>query len=192
MKLNFLKRIRTKYKNLVIYNPTSISIHKNAKINIKNKFYFNKIWKGVNKKAGRLAIGDNATLNVKDYIVYSGGFIGIADNATLTLGNGYMNYDSKIMCFKQISIGDDTFISENVVIRDSDNHKILDGKHIPTQPINIGNHVWIGIGATILKGVTIGDGAIIAAGAVVTKDVPPKTLVGGVPARVIKENVEWE
>ena len=46
--------------------------------------------------------------------------------------------------------------------------------------------------ATILKGVTIGDGAIVAAGAVVTKDVPPKTLVGGIPAKVIKEDIEWQ
>ena len=46
--------------------------------------------------------------------------------------------------------------------------------------------------AVILKGVTIGDGSIVAAGAVVTKDVPAKTLVGGVPAKVIKENIEWK
>lgn len=59
-------------------------------------------------------------------------------------------------------------------------------------PIHIGNHVWIGARATILKGVTIGDGAVVAAGAVVNKDVPPNTLVGGVPARIIKENISWE
>ena len=46
--------------------------------------------------------------------------------------------------------------------------------------------------ATILKGVTIGDGAIVAAGAVVTKDVPPKCIVAGVPARIIRENIDWK
>ena len=61
-----------------------------------------------------------------------------------------------------------------------------------TKPIKIGNHVWIGINATILKGVTIGDGAIIAAGAVVNKDVEENSLVGGVPAKVIKKNIFWE
>ena len=61
-----------------------------------------------------------------------------------------------------------------------------------TQPISIGNHVWIGINVTILKGVKIGDGAIIAAGAVVTRDVPERCLAAGVPARVIKNNVSWE
>ena len=55
------------------------------------------------------------------------------------------------------------------------------------ESIHIGNKVWIGSNSTVLPGVTVGDGAIIAAGAVVAKDVPPKTVVGGVPARVIKE-----
>lgn len=58
--------------------------------------------------------------------------------------------------------------------------------------VNIGNKVWIATGAMILPGVTIGDGAIVAAGAVVTKDVPEKCMVAGVPAKVIKENVEWK
>ena len=54
-------------------------------------------------------------------------------------------------------------------------------------PIVVGNNVWIGSHATILKGVTIGDGAIVAAGAVVTKDVPANTIVGGVPAKPIRK-----
>lgn len=83
-----------------------------------------------------------------------------------------------------IYIGDCTVISENVIIRDCDNHNISDNDYVKTKPIHIGNHVWIGMRATILKGVTIGDGAIVAAGAVVTKDVPPKTLVGGIPQKL--------
>lgn len=59
-------------------------------------------------------------------------------------------------------------------------------------PITICDNVWIGTGAMILKGVTIGEGAVVAAGAIVTKDVPQRCLVGGVPAKVIRENVEWE
>lgn len=56
----------------------------------------------------------------------------------------------------------------------------------------IGNDVWIGTGAIILKGVNIGDGAVVAAGAVVTKDVPPYTIVGGVPANVIRKRFSDE
>ena len=58
--------------------------------------------------------------------------------------------------------------------------------------MKIGNKVWIATNALILPGVSIGDGAIVAAGAVVAKDVPAKCMVAGVPARVIKSNVEWK
>jgi len=61
-----------------------------------------------------------------------------------------------------------------------------------SKPIKIGNHVWVGKGCAILKGVTIGDGAIVGAHSVVTKDIPPRTLVAGVPAKIIKENVNWK
>jgi hypothetical protein len=54
------------------------------------------------------------------------------------------------------------------------------------KPVKIGNNVWVGAHATILQGVTIGDNAIIAAGAVVAKDVPANVIVGGVPAKIIK------
>lgn len=71
------------------------------------------------------------------------------------------------------------------MIRSFDGHEVM-GSNI-SAPIKIGKHVWVGQGAMILKGVTIGDGAIIAAGSIVTKDVPSRTLVGGTPARIIKK-----
>lgn len=81
----------------------------------------------------------------------------------------------------------------NVIIRDSDSHRITnEPSYSVRKPIVIGDDVWIGMNVIILKGVKIGTGAIIAAGAVVTKEVPPYTLVAGVPAKVIKENVSWE
>ncbi|MCQ2515275.1 MAG: hypothetical protein MJ094_00245 [Saccharofermentans sp.] len=74
---------------------------------------------------------------------------------------------------------------------DSDAHKVI-GNDNEAREISIGNHVWIGSRVTVLKGVSIGDGAIIAAGSVVTKDVPAHSMVAGCPARVVKEYVEWE
>ena len=86
-----------------------------------------------------------------------------------------------------ITIGDDALIGHNVVIATL-NHAIDPAERATTEPspVRIGNSVWVGANATILPGVTIGDGAIVAAGAVVTKDVPPNTIVGGVPARFIR------
>jgi maltose O-acetyltransferase len=88
-----------------------------------------------------------------------------------------------------IEIADRVFIGHHVVLITT-NHEIGTawqrcGGWTPA-PIRIGNGVWIGARATVLPGVTIGDGAVVAAGAVVAKDVPPNTLVGGVPAKVIR------
>ncbi len=93
--------------------------------------------------------------------------------------------------FKSIVIGNDTLIAQHVFIIDS-YHRTGRNELIRTQcgtkgAVKIGNDVWIGEGAKILKGVTVGDGAIIGAGSVVTKDVPPYCIAVGVPAKVIKE-----
>lgn len=86
-----------------------------------------------------------------------------------------------------ITIGDGTFIGHNVVLATL-NHDLAPEKRstVHPAPIAIGQKVWIGASATVLAGVTIGANAVIAAGAVVTRDVPANTIVGGVPAKVIK------
>ncbi len=86
-----------------------------------------------------------------------------------------------------VKIGDGAFIGHNVVLA-TINHDLnpKNNRKNIYAPIVIGNHVWIGSNATILQGVTIGEWAVVAAGAVVTKDVAPYTVVGGVPAKVIK------
>ncbi len=86
-----------------------------------------------------------------------------------------------------ITIGDDTLIGHNVVLATL-NHGFEPArrKDLLPAPIVIGRKVWIGSNATVLPGVTIGDRSIVAAGAVVNRDVPPDVIVGGVPAKVIK------
>lgn len=127
-----------------------------------------------------------------DFKLYQGASIYVAPGAVLELKgtHGYMNTNSTLNCFCHIEIGEDVGIGDNVTITDSDHHSI-DGND-PTAPVIIGNHVWICSNAMICKGVTIGDGAVIAAGAVVVRDVPPHSLVGGVPARVLKEGISWK
>ena len=86
-----------------------------------------------------------------------------------------------------VTLGDGCQIGHNVVFATL-NHELLPERRNVTHPapIVLGKKVWVGSNATILQGVTIGDNAVVAAGAVVTKDVPANTIVGGVPARVIK------
>lgn len=86
-----------------------------------------------------------------------------------------------------VTIGDGCQIGHNVVFATL-NHELEPEKRKTTRPapIVLGKNVWIGSNATILQGVTIGDNAVVAAGAVVTKDVPPNAVVGGVPAKFIK------
>lgn len=87
-----------------------------------------------------------------------------------------------------IRIGDGTLIGHNVVLATL-NHDMdpEQRKWMHPAPIIIGKRVWIGANATVVPGVSIGDNAVVAAGAVVTKDVPADTVVGGVPARVLKK-----
>ena len=92
-----------------------------------------------------------------------------------------------------IEIGDGVLIGHNVVLA-TINHDLNPKKNRKNHyaPIKIGAHVWIGSNATVLPGVTIGDYAVVAAGAVVTKDVPAMTVVGGVPAKVLRTIREEE
>lgn len=102
---------------------------------------------------------------------------------------------SRIAARTSITIGANCAISWNCTILDSDMHSIsYDGQHWEddTAPIAIADDVWIGCNAVILKNVTIGRGAVVAAGSVVTRDVPPHTLVAGVPAKPIREVAAWK
>ena len=92
-----------------------------------------------------------------------------------------------------IFIGDGALIGHNVVLATLNHARPpMDRSSMIPAPIHIGKHVWIGANATVLPGVTIGDGAIVAAGAVVAKDVPENTIVGGVPAKIIRHLGEEE
>lgn len=99
----------------------------------------------------------------------------------------FINSGCKFQDQGGITIGDDVLIGHNCVIATLNHSQDPDRRaDMTAAPVVIGDKVWIGANVTILQGVTIGEGAIIAAGAVVNKDVPARTVVGGIPAKVIK------
>ena len=114
---------------------------------------------------------------------------------------------SEIRSVQEVMVGENTVISTGVIITDNNSHPLNPADRLivrrashgspfkswmysDSKPICIGNLCWIGENARICKGVTIGDGAIVAANAVVTKDVPPNSIAAGNPARIVKTDID--
>jgi len=137
---------------------------------------------------------------------YAGCSFAVGENGRCTVGDFTLLNGALIMAEEQIEIGSHCLISWNVGIADSDFHplepaqRIIDAHALApffkdrpsrpklrTAPVIISDNVWIGMNAVILKGVTIGENSVVAAGAVVTKSVPPDVVVAGNPAVVTKK-----
>lgn len=190
----------TKYTD----GPTSLIIHPNVEVDISSETIFD--------IDGHLYIGDGWPSSIEHSILTSSANASISQTGAgsariypgfrmqifgdFSMGNSYINFGSHIRCKDAISIGDNCAISWNVEIIDYDGHQVVedgerDSSHGP-KAIEIQDHVWIGHGASINKGVTIHQGSVVANDSVVTKDVPSNTLVAGCPAEIIRENFTWE
>jgi carbonic anhydrase/acetyltransferase-like protein (isoleucine patch superfamily) len=131
-----------------------------------------------------------ATLALEGVVIGRGARISAGQNAQLTVGaSTYISEGTRVYASNCIHIGSRCAISWGVTIIDDDGHGI--GLPPYSAPITIGDDVWIGCNATILKGVTIGSGSVVAAGAIVTRSCPPHSLIGGVPARILRQGVHW-
>lgn len=110
------------------------------------------------------------------------------NGAKVSIGRGtVINWDCMLYTTGGLSIGENVSISAGVWLV-TGTHDMNDPLFPATyKPITIGNHAWIGMRATILGGITIGEGAVVMSGAMVTRDVPPFAVVGGVPAKILGE-----
>ncbi len=182
-------------KNLFISSKVKFTC--NGKLTTDGAFYFGILNNRLNSTTsdkGIFELSENATVNICKNVriaagckIYIGGKLEIGSNT-------FLNPNTLVLANHSVKIGANCAISWNCQILDDDVHKVkIDGELKPHfAPIEIGDNVWIGSHCIIMKGVIIGDGAIIAAGSIVTKNVAAKTLVGGSPAKVIRENIEWE
>jgi acetyltransferase-like isoleucine patch superfamily enzyme len=141
---------------------------------------------------GRLKVNAKGSIIIGDYSRIWSNLgttqLSAGPRALISIGeNTFINSGTIITSRRHIQIGKNCHIANQVIMMDDDFHDMYErGSKSGKEAIIVGDNVWIATRAMILKGVTIGEGAVVAAGAVVTKDVPAYTLVGGVPAKVIK------
>lgn len=171
--------------NTKLYMENDANIILNANI----RFNVNCIGNNGRSSIIRMDKGSSMTINGSFDFMYGADII-LFENAKLVLGNSYINSDCKIRCHNNIEIGNNCAISHDFTIMDSDAHSTGES-YESIKGIIIEDNVWIGTRVTVLKNVTIGTGSIIAAGAVVTKSVPPHCMVAGVPAKIIKYDISW-
>ena len=152
-------------------------------------------WQVAGGRGCDLAIGEHSLIGGRIAFDRPGGIV--------TIGARSQVGGSLLVCASRITIGDDVLISWDCTLDDHDSHSLdwskrrgdhmdwmagrKDWTHVATAPVTVCDKAWIGVGVLILKGVTIGEGAVVAAGSVVTRDVAPWTLVAGNPARRIRD-----
>ena len=187
-----LKSIKGKNESPFIKRSPSVN-EKDIEIVVRNPLE--------NKKY--LIIGENCVIQSR--------FVFEKESGVVRIGNNSFIGGSTLICIDEIEIGNDVLISWGCTIIDNDAHSLhwehrkrdvmewkkgIDENHtgkyknwdnVTSARIKIGDRVWVGFNSIILKGVTIGEGAVIGAGSVVTKDIPAYVVVAGNPARVIKE-----
>lgn len=159
------------------------------------KFKMDRCGKYLQANTNIKVIKKNCAVELGDYVkIFSNVKLSVTgddERALLKIGShASIGNRTEIHCGKEISIGDNCIIAWDVVIMDWDYHK-LNSRISVRKPVHIEDNVWIGCRAIILKGVRIGKGSIIAAGSVVTKDVPSNTLVAGNPAKIVKTDIYW-
>lgn len=189
-KINYLKsyRLSRKYKsNFKVGKKVKFKVTKDSKISLQSSMLG---CHGINDDFSYYSILDSE-LVIGESQIYTGCIIDL-DKGSLVIGSRtWINEKCQFRGRNSIKIGDHCAIGFNCLFMDTDFHKIssLDSKK--ETGIVLGNNVWIGANSTILKNVVLGDNVVVAAGSVVTKSFPANCLIGGVPAKLLKEHIAW-
>jgi acetyltransferase-like isoleucine patch superfamily enzyme len=135
---------------------------------------------------GHLIVGDRVRLVSKPACLE----IFVAQGATLSIGaSSFINHGTSIAALMRVEIGEGATIGPHCMILDNDFHRLEPDRRQelpPSRPVVLGRNVWLGARVMVLPGVTIGDDTVVAAGSVVTRDLPSGILAGGIPARQIR------
>lgn len=198
-----LNRIRVKFKGLLKHS----SLGKRNALSLPNV----KIAQTARAEMQNIVLRNNNFVSIGDGTILEGRIVFDRDDARVEIGANSFIGGSNIIAAESITIGNDVLIAWGCVIVDHNSHSIYfserandvkdwyvgkkDWSKVLRKSIIIMDKAWIGFNSIILKGVTIGEGAVVAAGSVVTRDVAPYTIVAGNPAqaiRVISENERLE
>ena len=143
--------------------------------------------------------GSHHHLYIGRNVIFKSGSIWFEDNSNeIYIGDNTTIENASLSAAEagtKLTIGEDCMLSSNIRISTTDSHSIIDtvsGKRTnPAASITIEPHVWIGYNVSINKGVTIGKGSVVAGNSIVTKSCPSESVVGGTPAKVLKEHTTW-
>ena len=193
----FSKKVERQGKGFLMpYKHASLDIEKGAKIILHDGYFRVNYYLPKHSKAEayvRMSKGARLEILGDTSLCYKA-TIEIKKDATVTIGSAYINTGAVILAAKEINIGKEVLISREVFIYDSDHHPLLDdngNQTNPSRPVTIGDHVWIGLKCTVIRGSKIGDGAVISAGSLVAGKIRPGTMAVGSPARSALE-VKWK
>lgn len=159
-----------------------------AKIFMHGKFHAT--WGNSIRGAFKIEIIGNGSITIGHFLMSRGPlYLKSVNDGKLTIGDDvFFNHNCSITCAEKVTIGNHCMFANNIVIIDHDH--VIGGNgvtgELTARPVTIEDHVWCGANVTITKGVHIGAGAVIAAGAVVTRNIQENTVVAGVPAKKIR------
>lgn len=179
--------LKSRIARALLWRHKSVRIHPTSKISIQTALRL--------PRSAKVTIGAMTECNA--VLLFD------RPEAEITIGDRCFLGKSTIVSAARVSIGDDVMLSWGITIVDHDSHSLDFSKrandvtewrqgrkcweHVAISPVSIQSKAWIGFGATILKGITVGEGAIVGAQAVVTRDVLPWSIVGGNPAKLIRQ-----